>query len=150
MAEIKDEGLERLVLDMEDVAELPEAVLDEMLNAKADVIAAAQRAQIEAMRIVRTGALLQSVKKGKPKTQKGSRVIYVNATGTRAAMRRDRKTRQLTQKKTRNVEVAFLNEYGTKRQRARPFIKTARETAGAAATEAAAAVYDLWLKSKNL
>lgn len=150
MAEIYSEGLTELILDLEAVAGIPDEVKDKMLNAKADIIADAQRAQIMGLGIVRTGKLLESIRKGKPKTQKGARVIYVNATGNRAKAVKDRKTRQPALKKTRNVEIAFLQEYGTKRQKARPFIKRANEAAADRAAAAAAAVYDRWLKSKNL
>lgn len=50
----------------------------------------------------------------------------------------------------RNAEVAFINEFGKHGQPARPFIKTANEEAADTAVEAAAKVYDKYLKSKNL
>lgn len=50
----------------------------------------------------------------------------------------------------RNAEIAFINEYGTRKQAPRPFIQRANEKAGQAACQAQAAVYDRWLKEKEL
>lgn len=140
MAEIGFEGLTELMLDLEDVANIPQDVQDEMLSAQADVVAAAQKEKARAYGVADTGLLISSIKKGRPKTKKGVRVIYVTASGSR---RRGKTT-------VRNAEIAFLNEYGTKHQRARPFIRDANEASAEAATAAAMQVYDKYLQSKNL
>lgn len=67
------------------------------------------------------------------------RAIYVYPKGTRKHGN-----------KRRAAEVAFVNEFGKAGQPARPFIQTANEKAADAATDAAARVYDSFLKSKNL
>ena len=51
--------------------------------------------------------------------------------------------------KRRAAEVAFVDEFGKRGQPARPFIQTANEKAADRAIDAAARVYDDFLKSKN-
>lgn len=140
MAGFSFSGLDELMLDMQAVAELPEDVQEEMLNAQADVVVKAQQEQARVMGVDQTGLTIRSIKKGKVKVKKGVRVIYITPTGTR----------KRGEKRVRNAEIAFVNEYGKKKQKARPFIRTANEKSAQAATEAAAAVYDRYLKSKNL
>lgn len=140
MAEVSFSGLDELMLSMEEVAQIPDTVKDEMLNAQADVVAAAQQAKARAYGVQDTGMVIGSIKKGKPKTKKDTRIIYVVPSGTR---RRGKKT-------VRNAEIAFVNEYGTKEQRPRPFIRDANEASAEATTQAGFEVYDKWLTSKNL
>ena len=133
MAKIQFDGMDTFVLSMKQVAELPDDVIDEMLNAGADVVVDAQRAEAEKLgklggyrnsgqkRDYSTGTTARSIKKGKIKLKNGQRVIYVTPTGTR---KRGNTT-------TRNAEVAYENEYGTRTIQAalsaRP-TKTARTT----------------------
>lgn len=140
MAEIGFSGLDELMLSMEEISEIPDEVQDAMLNAQADVVTAAQKARARAYGVQDTGLVISSIKKGKPKRKKGVRVIYITPSGTR---RRGKQT-------VRNAEIAFINEYGDRRQRARPFIRDANEACAEATTQAGFEVYDKWLKSKNL
>ena len=140
MAEIGFVGLDDLILSMEEIAQIPDEVQDAMLNAQADVVTAAQKARARAYGVQDTGLVISSIKKGKPKRKKGVRVIYITPSGTR---RRGKQT-------VRKAEIAFLNEYGDRRQRARPFIRDANEACAEATTQAGFEVYDKWLKSKNL
>lgn len=140
MAEIGFVGLDDLMLSMEEIAQIPDDVKDEMLDAQADVVVSAQRAKARAYCVQDTGLVISSIKKGKPKWKKGVRVIYITPSGTR---RRGKQT-------VRNAEIAFINEYGTKRQSARPFVRDANEASAEATTQAGFEVYDKWLKSKNL
>ena len=140
MANISFHGLDELMLDMQAVAELPDEVIDEMLNAQADVVVEAQRGQARAMGVEQTGLTVRSIKKGKVKVKKGVRVIHITPTGTR----------KRGKKRVRNAEIAFVNECGKKNQKARPFIRTANEKSAEATTQAGMAVYDRFMKSKNL
>ena len=141
MPEISFRGLDGLILDMQAVAELPDEVQDEMLNAQADIVVAAQKRAGQAMGVEDTGLTLRSIKKGKVKRSKeGYRVLYITPAGSR----------KRGKKRVRNAEIAFINEYGDRDQKARPFIRTGNESSAAQATEAAMNIYDRWLKSKNL
>lgn len=137
MAEFGFTGLDDLMLSMQEITEIPTDVRDEILNAQADVIVEAQKNKGRAYGVERTGMTLASIKKGKPKSKKGSRILYVTPTGK-------------NKDGSRNAEVAFVNNYGKRTQRARPFITEANEMSAEQTTTAGAAVYDKWLKSKGL
>ncbi len=152
MAEIRFDGMDTFVLSMRQVAELPDDVIDEMLNAGADVVVDAQRAEAEKLgklggyrnsgqkRNYSTGTTARSIKKGKIKLKNGQRVIYVTPTGTR---KRGNTT-------TRNAEVAYENEYGTRTIQARGFIRKANEDSADDTTTAQFMAYNKFLESKNL
>ena len=140
MAEFGVTGLDELMLSMQEIAQIPDDVVDEILNAQADVTVEAQKAAGRQMGVEDTGITLQKLKKGRVKLRKGQRVLYITPTGSR----KRGKTR------TRNAEIEFINEFGKKGQKARPFIKLGNEKSAEAATAAGFRVYDRWLKSKNL
>lgn len=148
MANFSVSGLDEFMLSMQQVAELPESVIEDMLKAGADVVAEAQRK--EASAVLRgpyaTGETALSIEKGRVKLRRdGSRIIYVTPTGNRK-----RGKRKVS--KTRNAEIAFVNEFGVPHRGipARPFISVANEKSAAATTAAQAAVYNQFLESKNL
>lgn len=141
MAEFKAVGLDELALSLQEIAEIPEDIQDEMLLAQGDIVAQAQRESAQRYGIQRTGTLIRSIKPGKAKLDKhGNRVLYVTPVGSRVR----------GGKKTTNAEIAFLNEYGTRRQRARPFMRDANERSAEAATQAAADIYYRWQDSRGL
>lgn len=140
MAEFGVTGLDELMLSMQEIAQIPDDVVDDILNAQADVTVEAQKAAGRQLGVEDTGITLQKLKKGRVKLRKGQRVLYITPTGSR----KRGKTR------TRNAEIAFINEFGKKGQKARPFIKLGNEKSAEAATAAGFRVYDRWLKSKNL
>lgn len=138
LAEFGVSGLDDLILSLQDVAQLPEDVQDEMLNAQADVVLRAQQAEAQAIKD--TGQTARSLKKGKPKTKKGVRSISITFSGSR----------KRGNTVTRNAEIAFINEYGKHGVPARNFIRKANDQSAVASTQAAAAVYDKYLQSKEL
>lgn len=140
MAELGYHGLDDLELDMKAIAEIPAEIQDEMLGAMADVTVEGQKRKAEIYRVRKTGMTIKSIKKGKVKLRKGQRVLYVTPTGTR----------KRGKKRVRNAEIAFINEYGKKGQKARPFVRDGNEATAGASTQAGLEVYDRWLRSKNL
>lgn len=141
--EVRFDGLEELCLAMEEIATIPDEVVEEILNAQADIAVEAQRAEGRAMGVQDTGLTLSKIRKTKVKRGKDGRaVIFVVPHGTRK--------RGKDGKATRNAEIAFVNEYGKRGQPARPFIRTANERSAQRCTNAALEIYDRWLKSKNL
>ena len=140
MANLSTSGLEELLDDLEAIAEIPDETLLEMLTAEAEIIAEAQAAEAKAMGVYDTGKTAQSITYDKRlKETSDGKCIYVYPKGSRS----DGNTRRV-------AEVAFVNEFGTGEQPARPFIKTANEKKGAEAVDAAALVLDKFHKSKNL
>lgn len=138
MATVTVSGFDGVKLSMAEIAEIPEDIQSEMLNAQADIAAAAIRAKGEAYGVKRTGQTLAHIAKGKVKRDKdGNLCIYVTFTGK-------------NDKGVRYAEIAFINNYGTRKMRARPFVTDAAASVEAKAAAAAETVLDKWLKSKNL
>lgn len=110
MGRLTVNGLDALSDDFAALARLPDSVVDGILNAEADVIVPAQRAEIEKQwngpKNFSTGMSAKSIKKGKVKKDRDGRSIFVYPKGTRK-----RKGRT-----TRNAEIAFINEYGKRGQ----------------------------------
>ena len=144
MPAVTFDGLDDLMLSMKEIADIPDDVKDEMLQAKASVVVPAMKAKAESMGIRQNipdgGRMIDSIKAGKPKNTKTGRAVFVYPQGAR--------TRGNT--KTRNAEVAFIAEYGKQKVKPRPFMKEAVEVSAEQAEKAALEVYDAFLKSKNL
>lgn len=143
MAELTCYGLDDLMLSLKEIEEIPAEVQDEMLLAGAEVVAKAQREKVKAYGIYDGSSprhVADAIKPGKVKLKKGQRVIYVSPTGSR---RRGKTV-------TRNAEILFVNEYGKKRQKARPAVRDANEASAEATVTAQLAVYDKYLRSKDL
>lgn len=144
MAQISFSGMDDFILSMEQVSQLPTEVQDAMLNAQADVVASAQRKKVRTYGIYdpdSTKHVADSIKKSKVKTDKeGNRVIYVSPTGSR----------KRGEKRTRNAEILFVNEYGKRNQAARPAVRDANETSAKATTEAGAAIFFEWQETNGL
>ena len=143
MAEFSCNGLDDLMLSLQEIAAIPGEVQDEMLQAGADVVAQAQREKVKAYGIYDGSSprhVADTIKPGRVKLKKGQRVIYVTPTGSR---RRGKTV-------TRNAEILFVNEYGKRGQKARPAIRDANEACAEQMVNAQMAVYDKHLRSKDL
>ena len=148
MAQMTVTGLNGLISDMSDLASLPEEVIEDILNAEADVIVEAQRAEIErqwkgpySMDI----SAKSITKDSKVRGLGGGRLYhYINVY--------PQGTRTRNGKEIRNAEIAFINEYGAPARgiAARPAISTAIAKNEEKAEEAGARVYNAYLDSKNL
>ena len=63
---------------------------------------------------------------------------------------RERANGRKIKTKTRNAEIAFVNEYGARGIPARPFIKQGIEKKEKEAFDRAEAVFDKWLNHENM
>ncbi len=144
MGRLTVNGIDALSDDFAALARLPESVIDGILDAEADVILPAQRAEIEKQwngpKNLSTGMSAKSIKKGKVKKDRDGRSLSIYPKGTR---KRGGQT-------TRNAEIAFINEYGKRGQPARPAISTANMKKEKEATDAGERVYNQFLDSRNL
>ena len=113
---------------------------DEILQAQAEVVAAAQRRAAAAYGVKDTGELIRSITVGAPKRSGNGRAIEIAFAGTRKRFR-------VT---SLNAEIAFVNEFGRKGQAGRPFVRDSIKSSESAATQAALAAYDKYLTSQNL
>lgn len=131
-------GVDALAKVLKDIANIPQDVQGRMVDAMADVFRDAQ--------VYTAGTMLQgpyyrgdvasSVTKSKIRKRKSGPYVDIEFKGESHG--------------NRNAEIAFINEYGKKKQPARPFIKTANELSDKPSQEAGLAVYDAWLKSKGV
>lgn len=137
-------GLDALADDFAALARLPDKVVEDILDAEAEVITAAQREEIEKQwrGPHSLGISAKSIKKGKVKKDKDGRSVTVYPQGTRKRSGRS----------TRNAEIAFINEYGAPGRHiaARPAIDTANKKKEGEAVDAGERVYNAYLDSKNL
>lgn len=143
MARMSTDGLARLHVDFSELENLPTSLIDDMLNAQADVIEEAQRKTAREMGVYRTGETAKSIKRGKLVKTKDGHAIYVSPQGSITRGKRKKQTVRL-------AEIAFINEYGTHNQDGRPFIKTANERAAPEAVKAAEKIYNEYLTRKGL
>lgn len=146
MAKLSVNGLDNLMLSLEEIAAIPDDVAREMLDAEAKVVEEYQMGSAATMLNgpYSTGQTALSIRRGKMKRGRdGARTVYVTPTGTNDRV-------------VRNAEVAFINEFGiprSKGRQARPgrqFIRIANEKAADPAVAEAEKIYDEFLKSKNL
>lgn len=137
MGKLTVDGLGALDMDLKKFHDIPDNVIDAMLQAQADVIEPAQKAKGLAYGVHRTGVTLASIKRGKVKRTSFAAYLYVTPQGKNA-------------KGTPNTAVAFINEFGKHGQESRPFIRDANEESADEVADAAAKVHDGWLSSNGL
>jgi len=149
MAGMTVDGLSILMDDLVALAELPDDVAHNILDAGADILAQAQREEIQRQwnGPYSIGISAKSiVKDRKIRTTKylGITARYINIY--------PQGTRKRGKKQVRNAEIAFINEYGAPGQgiAARPAINTANKKKEQEAVEAAERAYHAYLDSKNL
>ena len=168
MAKFNARGIEGLELSMAEVAEIPDEIVEEMLTAAGEVVVAAQRREITALGLVKTGKLLGSLKaisKAGSSSNDFKRHVLVYPAGTHHKRRRRKVTKAYKRSKSgrtytvggddKNVssgEVGFILEFGAPKRGIKPrqWMKTANEKCAAAMVAAQLAVYDRWLKEKDL
>lgn len=118
MATLELEGFEDLEDAFRRISEIPFTVTAEALDAMAEVAAEQIRSTGETMGVRDPKGdvhILDHIKPRKAKQAEYGGYEMISFTGTR--------TRHGT--RTRNAEIAFINEYGRRGQPARPFIGTA-------------------------
>ena len=118
MATLELEGFEDLEDAFRRISEIPFRVTGEALDGMAEVAEAKIKASGESMGVRDPESdvhILDKIKRNKAKqTQSGGyETITFSGSRTRSG------------KETRNAAIAFINEYGKRGQRARPFIGTA-------------------------
>ena len=135
-------------VELEGFAEL-DRMFQQLGNLPFNVIADALEEMAEpAERAVRESGLSMGVRDPESRVH-----ILDNITHTKPKKTSDGGTCKITfkgnrtrgRKKTRNSEIAFLNEYGKHGQAARPFIRQAAESSGPRVAEAGARVMEKWI-----
>lgn len=140
------DGLSDLILGFRELAELPGEVIDEMLNAEADVVVEAQKRTARSMLTgqYNAGVVSGAVAKNKrvQLARGGGKVLFINFPGKVYGKGRPKGGNRI-------AEIAFVNEFGKENQPARPFIRAANEQSADEAAKKARDVYDNFLTSKG-
>lgn len=123
---------------------VPNDVMNKMLHAAADIAVKAQKKSANSMlnKGYSTGELAKSIGKGRIKRTQDGKSIKIVFKGSR-------KRGKSKEVHTSNATIAFYNEFGTRRQRPRPFVRTANAQCEEEAIEAAAKVFDKWIDSQG-
>lgn len=130
MADFNVTGLDYVMKEMERHQQAATTAIPEMLNAGADILIKAQKDEVQSMKIVDTGDMMKSIKGDKIKKDKdGNSYIDVYPQG------KDRKG-------VRNAEKAFVAEYGTSKEPARPWMRTANAKCSDEITEKEKEIWD--------
>lgn len=134
--------------------EIPLSVMDDMLTQEADTIEPEIRHNANTMLKGKywTGTTALKLTRKPPhtwfgKVGNGQRQIALTFKGLRV---RERANGRKVKTKTRNAEIAFVNEYGARGIPARPFIKQGIEKKEKEAFDRAEAVFDKWLNQENM
>ena len=118
MATLELEGFDDLQDAFRRISEIPFDVTSDALDGMAEVAAAKIRSSGEAMGVRDLESdvhILDKIKTNKAKKTQSGGYETITFSGSRSR----------NGKNTRNAEIAFINEYGKRGQRARPFIGTA-------------------------
>lgn len=126
-------GLEELEKSFAKLAELPEGIIQDMTLAGADILMNGQMCEGLAMGVIDTGETLRSLNVRKEK--KGASLVEFKGKNSDG---------------NRNAEVAFVNNYGTEKQKERPFIETANTKYEPQMTQAEEQIYNKWLTGLGL
>ena len=122
MATVTLEGSEELGAVFDRLAELPFEVLSAAIDAMGDAAEEAVRKTGQSYNVRDPESnvhILDSITHSRPKQSEDGGYAYVRFKGSRV--------RGKNRKRTRNAEIAFVNEYGKAGQAARPFVRVAAE-----------------------
>ena len=142
MAGISYDGLDDLLKDLDSIVDIPDEVLDDMLDAAADVVVRAQKEEIASQGLIDTGELQRSISRGRKYSKDFGRKMDIYPQGTR----------KNGKKEIKNAEVGFIHEFGAPREKipAKNWMKKANERCADQAVESAAKVYERYLEKHNL
>lgn len=143
MAEFVVQGLDKLMGSLQAFEAIPDHVKDDMLNAQADALIPELQKRGLAYGVQDSGKLLKSIKKGKVRHNKKGRYIVVAPRGSRSRKGEDGKIHKIT-----NAEIGFLQNYGTRHQKARPFWTDTVEISAQTVYKAGEEVFDRYLKNE--
>ena len=140
MARLEVTGIDELNAVLNRLGQPPDEVKAEALTAMAQVAARKIKAQGEAMGVRDPESdvhILDTIKVNKPKLNEDGGYCTITFSGTRPRGR----------KRVRNAEIAFINEYGTRIQTARPFIGQAITQGEKTIVEPGAEILGDWIEN---
>lgn len=141
-------SFEGLNLTLMELAEIPDDIIDKILNAGAEVVKTAHKRKLRELGLIDTGVLEGSVTAhSKVDRKSGQRYYLVYPAG------KHRTPKNAEQRKVpTNGAVGFVLEYGAPRQgiKAYQWMSQANEECEDKVLAAEEQVYNDWLKSRNL
>ena len=141
MARLEFEGIDELCAAFGRIEDIPDEVTEEALTAMGNVAFSEIKRTGESMGVRDQESdvhILDKMKLTKPTITKKGGYADVTFSGSRTRGK----------KKTRNAEIAFVNEYGKRGQEARPFIGTAMSKKEKAIVDAGAEVLGDWMEKE--
>lgn len=142
MANFTVSGIDEVEAAFRKTAEVPDDVKSNILQRMAQVASTAQARSAVAMGVYdpeSTVHIAEKIKVNKPKITDNGGSVTITFSGTR----------KRGNKRVRNAEIAFINEFGKRGQPARPFIKSANDKNAAKINEAGQEALDEWLAEVN-
>ncbi len=153
---IYTDGLEECTLFFDELANIPENVIQDMLEAEAEIVIESQKKEIDTLGLVDTAKMRDSITADKKMRYNGQeRYINVYPRGVHHVYRgrmvtkkykRSKHGRTYTygggEQKANNAEVAFIHEFGAPSRHipAKQWMRKANEQAAGKAADAAAEV----------
>lgn len=139
MAEFVFEGLDQLALSLREVAEISDAIQDQILEEQADALVLELQRRGEGYGVVPPdSAGLRSIRKGKPKRGKnGAKQIVVKPRG------------RSKRSKTPYSAVLFFRNYGTRTMPALPFWTDTVALSAGTLDRIAQDIFNQWIESKG-
>lgn len=169
MAEFNYKGVDELGLSLQEIMDIPDDIAYSMLEAAGDVVAEAQKRSLRSLGLVETNKLVNSItvhrKKAAGRPEDEQRYVLVYPEGKHGSYRSRVKTKTYARSKhgrqyttggkmvnVSNSEVGFIHEFGAPHKgiAASQWMTKANAASAEDAVAAELAVYDAWLKSKNL
>ena len=144
MARVEISGFQELAADIEGLVRGSTEVLEEMIEAGAQVVVKEQKKQARSMLKGKyyKGDVAGGIYAKKPVKSKDGISQTISFKGT---------VKDKHHKKGTSVgEIAYINEYGKNSQPARPFIRTANAVSEEEAVKAEEKVFDNYLQSKGM
>lgn len=138
MAEFNTVGLEDIIESFSRREQATVEAVPKMLEAGADVLVQAQRAEAQAMGLNDTGGFIESIKATAVQGDSTEKHIDVYPQG-RAKHGNDRKG---DKSNVRYATIGFVAEYGTSRKAARPYMTVANAKAHEKVSEAQREVWE--------
>lgn len=137
-------GLDSLILDMEEIAEIPDSTMDEMLSAGGEIVKQAHTEALRSKFARHTGHLAES-STVRIKNGRGGHYALIYPAGEHHTYR------PVTGSGTAsNAEVGFVLEFGGHGNAPSQWMREANEKAADEAVDAEFKVFDSWQKSHNL
>ena len=139
MASFEFSGFDDLAKALNRIGQPPDDVKAKALTAMAQVAAGKIKARGEALDVRDPESsvhVLDTIKTNKPKLTKDGGSVTITFSGSRTR----------GGKRVRNAEIAFVNEYGTRKQSARPFIGQAMTQNEQAIVEPGAEILGDWIE----